>query len=245
MPMHDWTRVEAGIYHDFHHEWISAIKKSLNKGLLNSGYYAMAEQHAAGFGPDVLTLQSVDPQSDELSAGGVATLTKPKPKSSFYAETPSQFYQRKKSSLVVRHISGDRIVAMIEIISPGNKGSQYAFQSLVDKASKLIRAQVHLLILDPFPPTVRDPNGIHAAIWATIDDSSTFEGSTEKPLTMVAYEADENGTCAYIEPIAVGDTLPEMPLFLEPRDYVMVPLEATYEAAWDTVPPRWQKVISP
>jgi hypothetical protein len=22
MPMHDWTRVDAGIYHDFHHEWI-------------------------------------------------------------------------------------------------------------------------------------------------------------------------------------------------------------------------------
>ena len=26
MPMHDWTRVDAGIYHDFHHESISEIK---------------------------------------------------------------------------------------------------------------------------------------------------------------------------------------------------------------------------
>ena len=54
MPMHDWTRVEAGIYHDFHHEWISEIKRALNRGLLPEDYYALAEQQAAGFGPDVL-----------------------------------------------------------------------------------------------------------------------------------------------------------------------------------------------
>ena len=28
MPMHDWTRVDAGIYDDFHHEWISEIKRA-------------------------------------------------------------------------------------------------------------------------------------------------------------------------------------------------------------------------
>jgi CO/xanthine dehydrogenase Mo-binding subunit len=247
MPMHDWMRVEAGIYHDFHHEWISAIKKTLNKRLLSSGYYAMAEQHAAGFGPDVLTLQDVDPASSS-SSSGIATLqkpTKPQPKSTFYAETASEFYQRKKSSVVVRHVSGDRIVAMIEIISPGNKSSQNAFHAFVNKASELIEHRIHLLLLDPFPPGRRDPNGIHAAIWSNVDDENAFQLPAEKPLTMVAYECDEYGTRAYIEPIAVGDQLPEMPLYLEPHDYVIVPLEETYLAAWDTVPTRWQRVIAP
>ena len=32
MPMHDWTRVLAGIFHHFHHEWISEIARSLNNG---------------------------------------------------------------------------------------------------------------------------------------------------------------------------------------------------------------------
>ncbi len=27
MPVHDWTRVEAGIFHDFHHAWIEEIKR--------------------------------------------------------------------------------------------------------------------------------------------------------------------------------------------------------------------------
>jgi hypothetical protein len=60
---------------------------------------------------------------------------------------------------------------------------------------------------------------------------------------MVAYEADLSAT-AYIETVAVGDALPDMPLFLGPGLYVLVPLEATYQAAWDTVPARWQRVIA-
>jgi hypothetical protein len=66
MPMHDWTLVEAGIFHAFHHRWISAISDTLNTGLLPPDYYALPEQQAAGFGPDVLTLQGQpDQRGDE------------------------------------------------------------------------------------------------------------------------------------------------------------------------------------
>ena len=57
MPIHDWTRVDPGTFHDFHHIWITAIQHTLNRGLLPPEYYALAEQIAGGFGPDVLTLQ--------------------------------------------------------------------------------------------------------------------------------------------------------------------------------------------
>lgn len=53
MPMHDWTRVDAGIYHAFHHEWISEISRALNRGLLPDDFYALPEQQAAEFGPDM------------------------------------------------------------------------------------------------------------------------------------------------------------------------------------------------
>lgn len=58
MPIHDWSRVEDGIFHAFHHGWIDAIARTLNLGLLPSNYYALPEQFAAGFGPDVLTLEA-------------------------------------------------------------------------------------------------------------------------------------------------------------------------------------------
>jgi hypothetical protein len=202
MPMHDWTRVEAGIFHAFHHRWISAVSDVLNTGLLPKDYYALPEQVAAGFGPDVLT---------------------------------------KKSSIAVRHVNGDRLVAMIEIISPGNKASRHAFQAFVDKACELLEHRIHLLLIDPFPPGPRDPNGVHAAIWQEVQEDS-FQLPPDKPLTLVAYECGPT-TRAYIEPVAVGDVLPEMPLFLELNGCVKVPLESTYQTAYAVMPRRWQRVL--
>jgi Protein of unknown function (DUF4058) len=239
MPMHDWTRVDAGIYDDFHHEWISEIKRALNRGFLPADYYALAEQVAAGFGPDVLTLQDLTVATD-YNGGRVAT--QPRPKTTYYTELPGEFQQRKKSMVAVRHVSGDHIVAIVEIVSPGNKNNANSFRAFVQKACELMEQRIHLLLLDPFPPGRRDPNGIHSAVWEQFTDEP-FELPPEKPLTMVAYDADLC-TRAYIETIAVGDALPDMPLFLAPELYVMVPLEVTYQSAWDTVPTRWQRVIA-
>jgi hypothetical protein len=52
MPIHDWTRVDAGVFHDFHHSWINAIARQLNAGVLPDDFYAMLELFAAGAEPD-------------------------------------------------------------------------------------------------------------------------------------------------------------------------------------------------
>jgi hypothetical protein len=244
MPMHDWTRVEVGIYHAFHHGWISAISDVLNTGVLPGDYYALPEQQAAGFGPDVLTLQGASSEGGngiEASPGGTATLVQARPQTRFTAETDAEFYRRKKSSIVVRHVSGDRIVAMLEIVSPGNKSGEHAFRAFMDKACSLLERRIHLLIVDPFPPGPRDPNGIHAAVWELLQDNS-FMLPRDKPLTLVSYECDLT-TRAYIETVGVGDALPEMPLFLEPQGHVQVPLEASYNAAFTAMPRRWRTVL--
>ena len=244
MPMHDWTRVESGIFHAFHHGWIHEVSRALNQGLLPKDYYALPEQVAAGFGPDVLTLQEEsEDRDDELSGGtvAVATAVQTRPQTRFTAETEGEFYRRKKSAITIRNVSGDRIIAMIEIVSPGNKSTRHAIAAFIDKACELLEHRVHLMIVDPFPPTPRDPNGVHAAIWQEIEDDS-FALPSDKQLTMVAYECDWT-TRAYIEPIGVGDPLPEMPLYLQPHVFVGVPLEATYQTAFAVLPRRWQRVL--
>ena len=45
MPVHDWTRVDAGIFHDFHTVWTGELRNALNGGLLPDGYYALADRH--------------------------------------------------------------------------------------------------------------------------------------------------------------------------------------------------------
>lgn len=46
-----------------------------------------------------------------------------------------------------------------------------------------------------------------------------------------------------METVAVADELPDMPLFIERGAHVLVPLEATYQAAYTAVPRRWQKAL--
>ncbi len=245
MPMHDWTRVEAGIFHAFHHDWITELARALNSGLLPDDYYALPEQQAAGFGPDVLALQS--PYADEgeaaASSASTATIVQTRPQSQFTAETDAEFYRRKKSSIAVRHVSGDRIVAMLEIVSPGNKASRHALRAFVEKACELLEHRIHLLIVDPFPPGPRDPNGVHAAIWDEVQDEP-FVLPKDKPLTLAAYECDLT-TRAYIETFAVGDRLVDSPLFVEANGHVLVPLEATYQIAFAGMPRRWRTVLQP
>jgi hypothetical protein len=249
MPIHDWSRVPAGIFHDFHAELIPQIKYVLNEGVLPPDYYAMAEQVAAGVEPDVLTLHApglrdkggtgrATGPSPEKGGGGVL-LAQPKVRS--IAETRMDHYRRKKNMVAVRHVSDDRIVAVVEVVSPGNKSTRHALEQFVQKAADFLDRSVHLLIVDLLPPGRHDPQGIHGAIWDFID-GRPYSAPPDKPLTVAAYESDRT-IRAYVKPVAVGEVLPEMPLFLEPGGCVEVPLEVSYESAWQRVPWRWKDIL--
>lgn len=253
MPVHAWTHVNAGIFHHFHHEWISALSRALNAGRLPPDYYALAEQIAGGLGPDVLTLghgsggtrpgEGNGPAAAGSAAnGGIALATRP-PQVRFTATAEAEQYARKQKSVVIRHSSGDNVVAVIEIVSPGNKANRHGLRSFVDKVAELLVAGIHLLIVDLFPPGPRDPQGIHGAIWSELADDN-FQLPGDKTLTLAAYLAGEQ-RLAFIEPVAVGDNLPDMPLFLTPERYVPVPLDPTYQNAWEAVPQRWRNEIQP
>jgi hypothetical protein len=103
--------------------------------------------------------------------------------------------------LVIRHVSDDRIVAILEIVSPGNKSSRHALRDFVENAVGAISAGIGLLIVDIWPLTPRDPQGIHWAIWQEIDETQVYTPPPDKPLTLVAYVRDPERT-AYVEPTA-------------------------------------------
>ncbi len=246
MPVHDWTRVQAGTFHHFHTAWMTHLSETLNGGLLPAGYYAMSEQIAGDVGPDVLTLEAIEPARPPADRSGsprtgMTAVAESPPEVSFTATAETASYASKRRTLVIRHSSGDRIVALIEIVSPGNKNKRAALNAFIDKALAALRHGQHLLIIDLHPPGRNDPEGIHCALWAEIEDAS-YTMPPDKKLTLAAYSAG-TVTTAYVEPISVGSTLPDMPLFLEPNGYVNVPLEETYLAAWRGVPERWRRVI--
>ena len=233
MPIHDWTRVDAGLFHAFHQSWIIKLCDTLNADRLPADYFALPEQTISGPIPDVLTLE-LGPERgmSDRTATGLAVATAP-PRVELVQRAEDRIYVRKANRIVVRHRHG-RVVAVVEIVSPGNKASKNEFRSFVEKTSELIMQGVHLLVIDLFPPGKRDPLGIHKAIWDEFleEDIVLPEG---RPLTLAAYDAGPPPT-AYVKWVAVGEDLPEMPLFLKPGFYVPAPLEATYHETWKRFP---------
>ena len=100
--------------------------------------------------------------------------------------------------------------------------STAALSKFVAKRQEFLDSGVNVLIVDPFPPP-------------------------DKPLTLAAYVAGDIsadlGTVCYVEPVAVGDVLPDMPAYLDPDVYVPVPLEAAYLTAWATCPADMRTLV--
>jgi hypothetical protein len=217
MPIHDWTRVPSGLFHDFHQTWSIHIKTALNDGILPKGLSALVEQRTGPKEPDVLAIESRarSRRSKEIYAG------------------------RANRIVVKQHLG--RTVAVIEILSPGNKDTRAALRDFVDKTIDFLRAGIHVLLVDLFPPTPRDPFGMHQLIWDEIGEER-FEFPPGKDRILASYETGGE-KAAYVEPIAAGDTLPDMPLFVTEGMHVKVPLETTYQTAWAACPEAMREAV--
>lgn len=240
MPIHDWTRVDAGLFHDFHQDWTIELRRSLNAGRLPPGYVALTDQQIGGPIPDVLTLHRSSKDTGRRERGGGLAVATAPPRARYVVEVEEDTYVRRANRLRIQHRHGE-VVAVIEIVSPGNKDSVSALRAFVRKTSDLIWQGIHLLVVDLFPPSDRDPQGIHKAIWDEIAERP-FELPPDKPLTVAAYRAAPIRT-AYVEPVAVGDSLPALPIFLTGDEYIPAPLEETYQASWAAFPADFKELL--
>ena len=238
MPIHDWTRLEAGDFHHFHQAWVVNLTNKLNSGLLPPEYMAMTEQVTGRPIPDVVTLQTRAPRD---GPGGIAVATAP-PTARVISRFEKINYARRADRVVIRHGRG-KVVAIIEIVSSGNKDSRNAIRTFVEKAADILNQGVNLLIVDLFPPTPRDPQGIHKAIWDEFGDEP-FEAPPGKPLTVASYIGGDV-PMAYVESVGIGDPLPSLPIFLSETRYIPAPLETTYLQAWAMFPTLLKELIDP
>jgi hypothetical protein len=194
VPIHDWTLVDAGLFHTFRHRWLGALCNAFNAGALPEDHFASIE----------------------------AT--------------------RGTDHIAVRQHQQGPTVAVVEILSPEDKASDGALRGFIETMARAIAEHIHVLVVDLFPPGRYDPQGIHKAIWDVLEEED-FELPAEKPLIVAAYDSGPLPV-TYVEPLAVGDILPEMPLFLEPGSYVPTPLESSYQAAWDQLPAALQRRLA-
>jgi hypothetical protein len=206
MPIHDWTRVDSDLFHDFHQSWTVALRNTLNAGGLPPNFFALIDQPR------------------------------------WLRRSEARSYTERANRICIRNRHGD-VIAVIGIVSAGNKASRSKLRTFVKTTADLIRRGIHLLVIDLFPPGPRDPKGIHKAIWDQfLQEEHDLWLPPDKPLTLVSYESGSSAA-VYLDIVAVGDVLPDMPLFLAPESYVMAPLEATYQETWRLFPAPHKRLL--
>ncbi len=233
MPMHHWSQVDAGTFHAFHTAWITHLSEALNGGVLPSGYYALPEQHAGRFIADVLTLQTpmtaVPPAP--TGEGGVAV-----------AESQPRVRRKLSASSATRGRAALSRSAMSAATAsspwwgssrrPTRIGGRTSRRSSTRRKSPCCTAST-CCSWTCFRPVRTTPAGC-TGLWERFDDEPYVLPPNE-PLTLASYVA-EPCPDAYVEHLAVGSPLAEMPLFLNPDRYIHTPLEATYMAAYRGLP---------
>jgi hypothetical protein len=178
-------------------------------------------------------------QPGDNGTSAITTVTRPQAR---HTGSVSHYYLGKQRSITIRQAIDDKLVGVIELLSPCIKNSSMASTDFVEKVVAFLRNAIHVSVIDPIAPTRVVPHGIHAAIWKEYGGSEE-ELSAAEPLAVVSYECNID-TEFYLEPFAVGIKVPTMPVFLIPGGHIEVPLEETYNAAFEAVPARWRDVVA-
>jgi hypothetical protein len=134
MPIHDWTRVDAGLCHDFHQSWTSTLCDHLNRSGLPSDHFALIEKPIRKPMAEFLKLQLSPKEDEPVSGPNPLTVATVPPRTRVTRRKKEvDLYAEKANRIVVRHQHGD-VIAVIEIVSPGNKGSKSEFRAFVEKS---------------------------------------------------------------------------------------------------------------
>lgn len=214
MPIHDWSRVNTGTFHDFHLGWIVRLSAALNNEILPATHYALIERATGEVVPDVV----LGPALSE-----------------------TEHYLEKQNRIAIHRVSDDRVVSLVDVVSPANKAAPEHFAKFIDRCVTALGHGQHLVVVDLHAPTASAPHTVHHAISEVVARDSR-DVANAKPFTMISYHA-VRPIRAIVETAGIGVTLPDMPLFLEDRRDVTLPLEETYKNAYRGIAARSKQML--
>ena len=188
MPIHDWTRVTAGTWHAFHLSWIRNRSPQRRPAAVELLRPSRAIADPWGRMCSHSRPRNSLPTSNTRTVRAAAWPWRPP-----LPECDSSMRWRwtirtNPRTLVIRHVSGDRIIALLELVSPGNKASRSALESFVDKA---IEALHGVSPADRGPLPARPATRRASMVPLGRARPTSFALPPSEPLTLAAYSAGQ------------------------------------------------------
>ncbi|MGH7224853.1 MAG: DUF4058 family protein [Gemmataceae bacterium] len=225
-PVYDWE--------SFHTRWAVALSDTFNR-LLPPRYLAEVQIHIGrSIESDVAEFElspSIYVEEGNGSEGGVAVAVQPwAPPAA--TQTVDIVFPDDLEVQVFDLRDGKNLVGAIELVSPRNKDRAAARRAFAAKCVAYLQRGIGLVIVDIV--TLRSGN-LHQVVLELLDQTEGSVLSADTELYAVAYRpahrGDNNQLDLWPVELAVGQSLPLLPLALRGAFFVPVDLEATYMEA--------------
>ena len=200
-------------WESFHSSWATRIADALTEQWLPPNY--IAEEHVH-LGPSV-----------EIDVGTFERGSPPAPAAVLPAAFPDTFEVR-----ILSRDTGPRLVAAIELISPGNKNRPAERRAFAARCAGYLSQGVSLVLIDIV--THRRAN-LHNEILRVLEAAEKLYLPADVSLYATAYqpvrEGGQDAIRLWHDRLALGQPLPTLPLALRADLVVPVEFEATYAEA--------------
>jgi hypothetical protein len=212
----------------FHSAWAAAMARLLNDGVLPAGYYAMPLADRDGpIEIDVATLREAGAPEPEGGTGSPQVWAPPAPGFTVAVELPGT------DAVEVQVFANDgdpRLAAAIELVSPRNKDRPQARQAFAVKCVGYLQQGSSVVIVDTVATRRAD---MHLAILGLLGvDTNTTPPSSLSATSYraVGLEEESQQLLIWPEPLALGEPLPTLPLWIATDFSVPLDLEVSYRA---------------
>jgi hypothetical protein len=220
-------------WESFHSNWANQIVADLNLRLLPTRYRSDAETHLGiAVEIDVATFDEERPAGAQAGGGnGIATAVwaPPRATQTFAVDFPAQDVFEVR---VYDDERGQRLVAAVELVSPGNKDRAENRRAFVVKCASLLQQRVSVVIVDIITDRRADLRNELLDMLGV--SRSPTEPATGNLYAVALRTRKEDGPWhldLWQEPVALGQPLPTLPLWLAADFAVPLELETAYEAS--------------
>jgi hypothetical protein len=227
MPLRDHFRPplsERRHWHSFHSAWATFLASALNDRLPD-GYFAEPnvqlgiEIDVAAFGERLDVFEG----ENGRESGGALTWAPPQPT----LTVPFAVAGETIEVLVFNREAGPVLAGAVELVSPANKNRPESREAFVSKCETYLHEGIGLAVVDVVTSRRAD---LHAELLARIHPGAGFD---DEGLYAAAYRAVERGGSTELDvwrfPLAIGEALSVVPLWLRGGLCLPVELEAAYE----------------
>jgi hypothetical protein len=216
-------------WRSFHSAWAVAMARLLNGGLLPDGYYAVPLVDRDGpIEIDVATLRETGANPPLSGGTAPAAWSPPAPGLAVDVDLPGV------DGVEVQVFADDgdpRLTAAVELLSPRNKDRVQARQAFAVKCVGYLQQGSSLVVIDTVTTRRADLNAAILSLLGIDADGALPTGLSAVSYLAVGREGEAQRLQLWPAPLALGQPLPTLPLWIAPDFSVPLDLDASYRAA--------------